>query len=382
MANSGGLITNPKMPDDFIDVLGIPGNSLIDNCASDQINMWAKYKPESNVTGMANLGKEAISLSQRQLNSFSIQSLQASVYGNVLSLVEDLRAGTVRKSFQYVRPHGSEWRRLSDFNGYWHGAPCPIRTPYTPPNNIVSVSPSGTCQVYFYVDIVGSQYGLGLKDLRFQLDSNTLKDYYFGILLWNDTTYRAYTQQAKMGEGWAEGLAVDFSAMPQEATTYYATPFFSVWPFAGVNNPGNVCSIYPMGFATTEVKTRLERDLVRVSNEAFIWRNDPYTLHLWVAVSNTTDAPWEWSTWYPYSTIRTNPSSPIGKEWILNLSYQVPAHSSWDNDFVIGQLDYSDLIFIDLDHDGANNMSDVNIRYRLHNGEGYYHNKINIRTPE
>ena len=382
MANSGSIISPAvTIPKDIFEVLDVPGFDTATVCVSPAINMWARFKPESAVTGLATLGKEELTLSQRQLNSFGIRTLSSSVYGSVPGLVDDLRAGTVRPSFQYVHPQSNEWKRLTDFDGYWHTAPTPITSPYVSPNNKVSVSPSGTAQVYFYVDIPGTTYGLGLKDLRIQSDVNTLKDYYFGILLWNSSYYVAYTQQTKMGEGSAEGLAVDFELLPQTVQTLYATPFFSVYPFTGMNNPGTVCSIYPMEFATTEVVTTLESQLIRVQNEAYIWTDSPNTLHYEVGVVNNTDAAWPWSTEYPYSTIKTNPSSPIGKEWILNYSESVPAHSSQLYDFVVGQLDASDLIFIDLEHMGANNLSDVNIRYRLFNGVGYYHDKIRIRVP-
>lgn len=349
------------------------------------INMWARYKPETPVTGLTTMGVVPITLAQRQLNGYSIEALQNTVYGSISGLVSDLRAGTVRTPFVYRKPTGGAQSafRMTDLENYWHLAPCPITSPYTPGNDTVSVSPDGNCTLYYYVDVPGTTRGLGLSDLRIQMDSNRLSDYYFGILFWNNDRYFAMTQQVKMGDTAAEGLSVDFTLVNQIVTQYYVIPFFSIHPFLGTNNPGTVCSMYPMVFAESSFYTVLEQNYVTVSMDVYVWKGDSTRkLYLEITVVNHTSGTFNWSTQDSGNYAYTNPDSPIGKSFNISRSHAVSANSTWNNTEVLGTLDASDWGFIDVENNGANNLSVVHAKYNIYNGVKFYNGVINVRIPE
>ena len=216
MAHSGSIITAPvQMQSDLASVLGIPGTDLAESCKSSAINMWAKRKPEGIASGLQSMPIGILTDAMRQLNGYGIRTLYQNGYGSLSSLVTDLRNGSVRSMFEYIKPSGgtSNPYRLTDFNGYYHGARTPIWNPYNPTDTL-RVNSDGTLQLYYYTNVNGSDMELGLKDLRFTQDTNTFADYYFGILIWNGSNYYAATQNHVMGSSWQEGLDVTLTGVP------------------------------------------------------------------------------------------------------------------------------------------------------------------------
>ena len=201
------------------------------------------------VTGLVTLGIQPITLQNRTINGYGIECRSNEGVGSISTLVDLLRAGTAVDCFTYKKPFGtiSSPYRLTDFENYWHSAPVPIRAPYNPTDTL-GVTQQGTLQLYYYVDIEGSTYGLGLKDLRFQSDSQQLSEYYFGILIYNSTTYAAATQDHKMGSVQQEGLDVTLTGVPQTTATYQMVPFFATQPITSAS-ASFVGNIYPMIWA-------------------------------------------------------------------------------------------------------------------------------------
>lgn len=285
--------------------LGTNNDDLGQLCMHDSINMWARYKPETPVTGLVTYDIRPITLQQRALNGYSIRALQNQQYGNLSSLVTDLRNGTAREPFTYIKPTGGDNSpyRLTDFENYWHNAPCPIVFPYNPTDKL-GVTSSSTLQLYYYVTENGSAYGLGLADLRLQNDSQDLSSYYFGILIYNANNYYAATQSTPMGRGTAEGLDVTLSGVSQTPAKYTMIPFFATLPIANQSSSFSG-SIYPMIFAEGEIETASEAQYFAISVWIYVWSNDMSNVRMKYSVVNRTSASRNFNTGSSYQSYFT-----------------------------------------------------------------------------
>lgn len=381
MPYANGKITRPVSVSDVQRAVGSGSGDVGTLCRANYINMWARYKPETAVTGLTTYGIQPITLQQRQLNSYGIQSLQNTGYGSISALVTDLRNGTARTPFQYVKPFGTSASpyRLTDFEHYWNAAPTPIRAPYNP-TDILGVTQQGTLQLYYYVDVMGSEYGLGLNDLRFQNDSQTLGQYYFGILIYNANTFAAATQDHVMGSIQQEGLDVTLTGVPQSTATYQMVPFFSTRPFTSAGDTG-VKTIYPMQFASQEIHTAAEAQYFLISTWGFVWDNDMRTIRFKYSVVNRTSGAKTFDT-QAYGTgtsyIEVGYSGQtMYQRWPVQISVSVPAGQEVSNTVVIASnilAAQADLI--------RNGDSKVYIRAAQFNGQYTYNDIIQIWEHE
>lgn len=353
-------------------------------CKHVNINMWARYKPETAVTGLTTYGLGAITLQQRSLNGYGIEARTNQGYGSISTLVTALRAGTAATPFTYKKPYGTSASpyRLTDFADYWHNAPAPIRAPYNPTDKL-AVTQQGTAQPFFYVELTGSSHGLGLKDLRLQSDSNQLGEYYFGILLYNGSTYSAATQTNKMKNNTAgELIGVTLTGLPQVATTYQMIPFFSTQPFASASDTG-AKTIYPMQFAGQEIETSLEAKYVLISTWVYVWSNDMSTLRMRYSVVNRISDAWTFTT-QPYGTSSSPSYVEIGNSSqqgtylreSINVSASCPAGVETTADVVIK----SNLLSAQQDFI-RNGDTRVHIEASNYNGMFTYDDIVQIWTP-
>lgn len=350
--SNGRIYTEPNVdstkPDWGVDltpdvaaVLGVNSGDTGTLCSHTNINMWARYKPETAVTGLTSFGIVPITLQQRTLNSFSIEAKVNAGVGSVSTLVDRLRAGTQQDCFIYKKPFGTPASpyRISDFNNYWHNAPCPIRAPYNT-TDILGVTDQGTLQLYYYVDVAGSLYGLGLKDLRFQLDSQQLSSYYFGILIYNNSTYAAATQDHVMGTAQQEGLDVTLTGVPQTTATYTMVPFFSTQPIASAND-SFVGTIYPMIWAAQEINVAAEAQYILIDTWAFVWDNDMQTIRFRYSVVNRTSGVQTFNTEaFGPSTSYIEVGDPVltqasYERWPVRVNVSVPAGEEVSGEVVI-----------------------------------------------
>lgn len=303
MGYSDGKITSTGVSIyDVQRALGTNECDLGSLCKHNSINMWARYKPETAVTGLATYGISPITLQQRSLNGYGIEARTNQGYGSISTLVTALRNGSAATPFTYKKPTGGTASpyRLTDFANYWHEAPVPIRAPYAQTDRL-AVTQQGTAQPYFYCDISGTTYGLGLEDLRLQSDSNQIKEYYFGILIYDNNNYSAATQNMQIKNNpVGELIGVTLTNVPQQELTYQMIPFFSTLPFASASESGTGL-IYPMQFAGQEIKTSVEARYILISTWVYVWSNDMSTLRMRYSVVNRTDAAFTFTT-QPYGS--------------------------------------------------------------------------------
>lgn len=350
MPNSNGRIyvdttVTPNLGVSVADVQTVLGETSENDvgrlCTHSAINMWARYKPETAVTGLTSFGITPITLQQRTLNSFSIETKVNAGVSSVSTLVDRLRAGTQQDCFIYKKPFGTPTSpyRISDFNNYWHNAPCPIRAPYNTTDTL-GVTSQGKLQLYYYVDVTGSDYGLGLKDLRFQNDTQQLSSYYFGILIYNNSTYAAATQDHVMGTAQQEGLDVTLTGVPQTTATYTMVPFFSTQPIASAND-SFVGTIYPMIWASQNINVVAESQYIQIDTWAFVWDNDMQTVRFKYSVVNRTSGVQTFNTEaYGASTsyIEVGDYSltqTLYQRWPVQVNVSVPAGEEVSGEVVI-----------------------------------------------
>lgn len=345
MGYANSKITSPVAIYDVQRALGLSNTDLGTLVIANGVNMWAKYKPETAVTGLATLGVQPITLQQRNLNGYGIEAKMSDGVGSISTLVNRLRAGTAASTFTYKKPYGTiaSPYRLTDFDNYWHAAPCPIRAPYNP-TDVLGVTQQGTLQLYYYVDIVGSDFGLGLKDLRIENDTNQLSEYYFGVLIYNSSNYAAATQQTKMGATQQEGLDVTLTGVPQTSATYQMIPFFSTRPFTSASDTG-VKTIYPMIWAAQEIHTAAEAQYVLISTWGFVWDNAMQTIRFKYSILNRTSGTKTFNT-EAYGTGTSYievgyQGMAMYQRWPVQINVSVPANSEVSNTVVIAQNLYA-----------------------------------------
>ena len=342
MAHSTTVISAPvSMPSDLAAVLGISGTDLATACQSSAINMWTKGKPEGVASGLQAMPVGILTNAMRALNGYGIRTLYQNGYGSLSGLVSDLRNNSVRSMFEYIKPSGgtSSPYRLADFNGYYHEAHTPIWSPYNPTDTL-RVNGDGTLQLYFYTNVNGSDMEIGLKDLRFTSDSQTFADYYFGILIYDNSTYYAATQNHVMGSSWQEGLDVTLTGVPvpsgSNIYTYQMVPFFATQPISS-QSASFVGTIFPMTFAKTEIKVGSAASLISISTWVYVWSNDMSTLRLKWNVGNRTSAAFTFATNVnsSYVTVGNPQQQGTYGYWGININESIPAESSRNGDVVI-----------------------------------------------
>lgn len=381
MSFDRGIISAPVGIDDIKRALKSNSNDLGTLCESSSINPWARYKPETPVSGLVSYGISPITSQQRMLNGYGIEARTSAGVGSISTLVSRIRSGTQQDCFVYKRPYGtsSSPYRMTDFEDYWHLAPCPIVAPYNPTDKI-GVTQDGTLQLYFYVDIQGSKYGLGLKDLRIQSDSQQLSQYYFGVLIYNSNTYAAATQDHVMGTTQQEGLDVTLTGVPQVEATYQMVPFFSTLPFSSASGSG-MGTIYPMLWAAQEIHTSVEAQYILISTWGFVWDNAMSTIRFKYSVVNRTSGAHTFDTeTYGASTSYVEvgyQGQALYQRWPIRINVSVPANSSVSDEIIVTSnllVAQSDMI--------RNGDSRVHISAAQFNGQYVYNDIIQIWEHE
>ncbi len=377
MPYSSGRITKPVSFDDVNAALGTKLVDLDKLCVATQVIPWAKYKPETAVTGLVTYGTEPITLANRKLNSFGISIPTSSGYGSVSLLVTALRNGTVPSTFTYVKPSGTlaSPYRITDFEDYWPAATAPITFPYNK-NDKLEVSSTGSLQLYYYVNIEGSTYGIGLSDLRIQGDSKTLSEYYFGILIYNASTYAAATQTTKMGTAHQDGLSVTIPGVSKTAAKYNMIPFFSTKAFSAAQD-ASAKTIYPIPFAQSEINTAAQAQYVSISVWGYVWSDKMTTLRFKYSVVNRTSGTFTFNTeTYGSSTsyIEVGKSGQANyQRWPVKVYVSIPAGSEKSGEIVLS----SSLLTAQANMIMSGN-SKVYIRAAQHNGQYTYSDIIQI----
>lgn len=150
------------------DLAHICGNS------HGKINMWAKYKPERINTPLP------VNDGQRQFNNFGLRPRES--YGSVQQAIDAIKAGALPGwAYEAPRP-GTDFSRLSDFDGYKADANSPFGVLRSPV--IISLPKTGgmTLTIPVLVPFIGE--GVISMD-EFSMGADAYKDWYPGAVMYN-----------------------------------------------------------------------------------------------------------------------------------------------------------------------------------------------------
>lgn len=129
MSHSNGIIKAPVAMSDVQVVIGSQSTDLATLCTDEAINRWAKYKPVSkdliDTTAQLDANKEWLSSATWWKGTDGNCGITFSTFSTVAAARAAIVNGV--NVWNYTKPTGGSYApfRLTDFNQYYHTAPCP-----------------------------------------------------------------------------------------------------------------------------------------------------------------------------------------------------------------------------------------------------------------
>ncbi len=230
MSYNGNTINAPiNLQQDVYKCLGLAAQngafSVAYACENShgKINKWAKYKPERHNSFVP------ITLTMRKGNNFGLAP--SMTYTTKTAFINAVKNGTFSGGWVYNAPTSTNYKRLSDFDGYNHNATSPfgVLNPYTgflPADNTISLVIPAEEPI---TDTDGGDSGIiGIKDM--QNVNDNYSNWYFGILLYNSSRNLMATATNPFSQ--LDNWEVNFGYVaPSNAGTYKGVPFLSSKPF-------------------------------------------------------------------------------------------------------------------------------------------------------
>lgn len=210
MPVNNGVISAPVSVDDVHDVLGESSYDIGTLCMSSKINKYAKFKPV-----IIDQPKD-ITDTQRENVNFG---LSFAIYTTKAALVTALK-NNYGNEWTYIRVTATDWKRLTDFDGYDHNAVSPFGT-INGGSYLKSNGPIITCTLP-----ISGTGSLQLGDFNKNMQSSVpLSEWYFGIMLYNDKKMWLATGETKLsgtGDPWQVNF---YDAIGLTVGYYTAVPF-------------------------------------------------------------------------------------------------------------------------------------------------------------
>lgn len=239
--SDSGIISAPVSIDDVKQALGKSSNDLATLCKSENINMWAKYKPVDSDNAFLNINTGW----KGKRNDCNINYPKAtSIY--------DIKGYYSQADNGFTHRTASAPYRLGDFRGYNHNA----RSEYlgintTSPSTEDAVSISAA----YNLQSVDSDW-ISMKDL---LDDGNIT-YHFGVLLYNNNGDKLQYMRT------SDTNIVKFTKV--KAGTYTVYPFMSSVDYTNGDFPqlqaGSYIPIPVLQPITLVVKTRTDINASKV----------------------------------------------------------------------------------------------------------------------
>lgn len=207
MGVSNGKVTAPVSLYDVMTALGESKEDVGTLCMSSKINKWAKFKPY-NIDQPAD-----ITDAQRKAVNFGLTF--PAVYNSKSTLIAGLKGNT---TWNYERPSETCMKRITDFDGYDHNAVAPFGT-VNAQQALISSGP----KIVTTLPVSGTDK-INIGD--FQKTGLELSQWYFSILLFNDTNQWLASAANTFAQG--DAWVVSFSgAIGLVKGLYNAIPFAS-----------------------------------------------------------------------------------------------------------------------------------------------------------
>lgn len=275
-SSSTGIITAPVGIQDVQQALGDGRTDLGTLCKSNNINMWAKYKPVvknmidttpqlnsdsgktwKNINGTGGLGTDA--WFRATAGNFGITpcAISYSTDNNRMltalnSLANDYINGGLN-GWTYTKPGGgsSSPYRLIDFNRYNHLAPQPVKTVTGMPTVTASANSAWSYSVQMMGSAVNDVVG-SIDERDYLLASDAIGTCYIGIAIfkkvqgvynamaWSTDNYWTGIGLLSSGDGTTSAGTTRVEAKFAKETTYYAIPVFFSEQLPQEETSGNV----------------------------------------------------------------------------------------------------------------------------------------------
>lgn len=202
------------------------------------INIWAKYKPvNAGVNNYGLTGKASGSEWWKGVNGKC--GINFTAYNNLGTLSSGFLHELSQGNLAWTRETLNAPFRLTDFDGYWHLAVCPIQKCGA---SKLLVDDSGNLQI----DFQSILFPEGTENLQFEdiaSAGSAMSDWYFSLLIIKNTsTYFVASANNKVGN---RDFSVVFTSMKQNLGTYRIFPFLSSYKLVqgGSAQAGQFCSI-------------------------------------------------------------------------------------------------------------------------------------------
>lgn len=190
MANSNGVITAPIGLVDVQQVLGESSTDLATLCLSNNINMWAKYKP----IVLGTVGHNDANWWKGTFGNCGIRA--QGIYTTQRANIPSLYTNDQKNGWEYEKPSGgsSSPYRLADFEGYNHNAIPPIAN-FGGSSRVVR---SNACSFSVAYN-AGGNSSLAITDIS--VLGTSFADMYFGVLCKLGSTSVILTSDRTFGNG-------------------------------------------------------------------------------------------------------------------------------------------------------------------------------------
>lgn len=206
---NGTKIVAPVGVEDVRRVLGEASTDIGTLCTSDKINRWAKFKPYA-INQIA-----PISDAQRAQFGYGIVNIpyytspyDMAVFIHNESLMQDGGVPVLSEYFTYSKPYETGPKRLSDFAGYDHTAKPPVAAP---PENEFLLRQDTDLTIDFDIELSTSHVELFDLSLFPSGVPTDLKNYYFGAVITDGTSYAMAIQPTQVSMIYVNGASVTFS---------------------------------------------------------------------------------------------------------------------------------------------------------------------------
>jgi len=260
-------------------VLGISTTSVAYACMNQhgKINKWAKYKPEliDNVPF-------PISLEARKNNNFGLSA--GKVYNSKTELVNAVKGNTFVAGWSYTPPGANNYKRLADFDGYYHHALSPF-------GDLISQTFVLSADSTRHLVIPASappEDGKGVSVSEMINANYDYKNWYFGILLYNTSRNFMATTTHTMNSPSAD-WQVDFGWINTAyAGTYKGIPFLSSKPFTVNGSEPSGVRITGIGNTGVTITLKSAAQTYQMFGSVMYADSTGYNLTYFISIDNPT----------------------------------------------------------------------------------------------
>jgi len=289
MANANGKIIAPVSMRDVQTTLGVNKYNVGELCVDPSINIWAKYKPVVHTDIFASAGRDPIWWKAEN----ATRGIRMNVFNSITTLWQSIELG--KTSWEHIKPTGgiTSAYRLTDFNGYNHGAKSPI-TSFAIDKEIEGSTGGRINASIYYTNTVGDD-SLSFEDL-YIIESNihtSIENCFLGIAISinnGKAPFRYMTSQVTLSE--TGGNTVSMPHLGLQNAQEKAILFFStqriVGPYTTPDIPANMQYVFSVPGVDMQTVNIVNEDYYISANAFYTAIGLNYGIVIGMTFSNAT----------------------------------------------------------------------------------------------